>query len=76
MVQAGHRERPGSDRLVAERRGCEIRDGDVGQQVRRGDRLGRSLQEAAERRGQREHDGARVDGVDGNLFHDPAPGPV
>ena len=66
-VEARHRERTRSDRLVTERCRREIRDGDVREEMRRRDRLSRQLQKAAERRREGEGDHPRTPGLDGHL---------
>ena len=53
-VRLDQRERPGADRLLAERVVGQGIDRHVAQEVRRGDRLGAGLQEPAERRLERE----------------------
>ncbi len=71
LVEARHRERAGSDRLSSERRRRELVDRDVCQQMCRGDRLGRCLEEPAERRREREHDGPRALDLDADLVPRP-----
>ena len=61
------RERPGADGLPPERVVGQQVDRDLAEQVRRGDRLGRGLQEPAQRRRQRERDLERRQGLDRDL---------
>ena len=64
------RERARADRPLAERMVGQARDRHVGEQVGRGDGLGRGLQEPADRRVEREPDRPLADGLHGH----PGPG--
>ena len=64
------RERTRADRPLAERMVGQARDRHVGEQVGRGDRLGRGLEEPADGRVEREPDGPLADG----LHRHPGPG--
>ena len=77
VLGLGEGERPGPDRLRGRTgRSASWSTGTSGQQVGRGDRLGRRLEEPTERRREREHDRlAPVDRDAVTSFHDPAPGP-
>ena len=67
-VEAGDRERTGADRLAAERVVGQLVDRDAGEQMRRRDRLGRGLEEPAERRLERERRPSACRGrLDGDL---------
>ena len=68
VVEARDGERTRTDGLAAERKVREVGDRDAGQQVGRRDRLGRGLEETAERIGQAEdRRSARRFGTDGHL---------